>query len=69
MFGNVLKPPEVFYKKGALTNFAKSTGKHLCQSFFFDTGAGVGSVSLFEKGLCHVCFPVNFAKFLRTPFL
>ena len=24
--------PEVFYKKGVLRNFAKLTGKHLCQS-------------------------------------
>ena len=28
--------PEVFYKKGALTNFAKFTGKHPCQSHFFN---------------------------------
>ena len=26
--------PEVFYKKGVLRNFAKFTGKHLCQSLF-----------------------------------
>ena len=25
-------PPEVFYEKGALRNFAKFTGKHLSQS-------------------------------------
>ena len=27
---------EVFFKKGALRNFAKFTGKHLCQSLFFN---------------------------------
>ena len=27
--------PEVFCKKGILRNFAKFTGKHLCQSLFF----------------------------------
>ena len=27
--------PGVFYKKGALKNFAKFTRKHLCQSLFF----------------------------------
>ena len=27
--------PEVFCKKGALRNFLKFTGKHLCQSLFF----------------------------------
>ena len=28
--------PDVFCKKGALENFAKFTGKHLCQSLFFN---------------------------------
>ena len=42
---------EVFCKKGVLGNFAKFTGKHLCQR------------------LWHRCFPVNFAKFPRTPFI
>ena len=46
-------------KKGILRNFAKFTGKHLCQSLFFNKVAG---------GLWHRCFPVKFAKFLRTPF-
>ena len=27
--------PEVFCKKGALRNFTKFTGKHLCQGLFF----------------------------------
>ena len=59
---------EVFCKKGALTDFAKFTGKHLCQSFFFDKVAGLRSATLFKKRLWRRCFPVNFAKFLRTPF-
>ena len=29
------QPTEVFFKKGALRNFAKLTVKHLCQSLFF----------------------------------
>ena len=29
-------PPEVFCKKGVLRNFAKFTGKHLCQRLFFN---------------------------------
>ena len=28
--------PEVFCKKAVLRNFAKFTGKHLCQSLFFN---------------------------------
>ena len=40
-------------------NFAKFTGKHLCQSLVFSKVAGL---------LWHRCFPVNFVRFLRTPF-
>ena len=29
------QPPEVFCKKDVLRNFAKFTGKHLCQSLFY----------------------------------
>ena len=29
------QPPEVFYKKAALENFAISTGKHLCWNIYF----------------------------------
>ena len=32
--------PDVFCEKGVLRNFAKSTGKHLCQSLFFNKVAG-----------------------------
>ena len=32
--------PEVFYKKGVFRNFAKFTGKHLCQDLFFNNVAG-----------------------------
>ena len=41
-----------------LRNFAKFTGKHLCHSLFL--------IKLQPKAQC---FPVNFAKFLTTPFL
>ena len=59
--------PEVFCKKGVLRNFAKFTGKHLFQSLFFNKVAG-RPVTLLKKRLWHRCFPVNFTKFLRTPF-
>ena len=42
-------------KKGVLRNFAKFPGKHLWVSYLI-------------KRLWHRCFPVNFAKFVRTPF-
>ena len=47
---------EEFCRKGVLRNFAKFTGKHLRQILFL------------KKRLWHKCFPVNLAKFLRTPF-
>ena len=56
-------------RKGILRNFAKFTGKHLCQSLFFNKVAGLSPATLLKKRLWHRCFPVNFAKFLRTPFL
>ena len=62
--------PEVFHKKAVLRNFAKFTGKYLCQRLFFNTVAGQARpATLIKKSLWHRCFPVNFAKFLRTPFL
>ena len=60
--------PEVFCKKGVLKNFTKCTGKHLCQSFFFNKVAGLRPATLLKMRLWHRCFPVNFAKFSRTPF-
>ena len=55
------QPPEVFYKKDALRNFAKFTGKHLCQSLFLNKVVGLR--------LWHRCFHVNFRKFVRQTFL
>ena len=61
--------PEVFCKKGVLKSFAKFTGKHLCQSLFYNKVAGLRPTTLLKKRLWHRCFPVNFAKFLGKPFL
>ena len=58
----------MFRKKGVLTNFAKFTGKHMCQSLFFNKVADLRVATLLKKRLWHRYFPVNFAKFLRTPF-
>ena len=56
-------------KKIVLRNFAKITGKHLCQSFLFRKFASSRPANLLKKGLSCRCLPVSFAKFLRTPFL
>ena len=59
--------PEMLCKKGALTNFLKFIGKHLCQGLFFNKVAA-RSATLLKKRLWRRCFPVNFAKFLRKTF-
>ena len=61
--------PKVFCKKGVLRNFTKFTGKHLYQSLFLNKVAGLRPATLLKKRLWHRYFPVNFAKFLRAPFL
>ena len=60
---------EAVRKKGVLRNFAKFTGKHLCQSLFFNKVVGLRPATLLKKRLWRRCFPVNFVKFLRIPFL
>ena len=61
--------PGVFCKKDVLRNFAKFTGKHLCQSLFFNKVACLRPATLLKKRLWHRYFYANFVKFLRTPFL
>ena len=63
------QPPGVFYKKDVLKNFSKFTGKHLCWSLFFNKDAGLRPATLLKNRFQQRCFPVNFVKFLRTPFL
>ena len=46
--------PEVFCKRGVLRNFAKFTGKHLCQSIYFN-----------KEALAQL-FSFDFSKFLNT---
>ena len=64
--------PEVFYKKGALENFAKFTGTHLRRSLFFNK---VADLQLLKWRLRHRCFGLNFCKifrnnlFYRTPLI
>ena len=51
---------EVFCRKGVLGNFAKFKG---------NTCVRVHVLIKLQKRLWHWCFPANFVKFLRTPFL
>ena len=59
---------ELFCKKGVLRNLSKFTGKHLCQSLFFNKVAGLRRATNIKKETLRRCFPVNFVKFLRTSF-
>ena len=52
--------PEVFCKKGVLRNFVKFTGKHMCQSLFFNKVAGARNFIKKETLV---------QMFLGTPFL
>ena len=56
-------------KKGALKNFAKFTGKHLCQSLFFNKGCRPKTGNFIEKETMTQLFSVNFVKFSRTYIL
>ena len=55
------------FKLGVLKNFVNSSGKRLCRSLFLIKLQT--SCNSIKKKLQHRCFPVKFAKFLRTPFL
>ena len=39
------------------------------QSLFFNKVTGLRAATLLKQKLWHIFFPVNFAKFLRTPYL
>ena len=60
--------PEVFYKKGVLRNFAKFTGKHLCQGLFFNEVAGLGPASLLKRDAGTGVFLWIFQNFLGHLF-
>ena len=56
-------------KKGVSKNFAKFKEEHLVLQSLCNKVAGLRSATLLKKRLQHMCFPVNFVTFLRTPSL
>ena len=71
--GQIDPPPQVktTLKNPSLVrvkNFAIFTGKHLCRCLFFNKITSLPA-TLSKKGTLEQVFPVNFAKFLRTPIL
>ena len=66
--------PEVFCKKGVLRNFTKFTGKHLCQSLFFNKVAGqacnfIKKETLAQVFSCEFCEISKNTFFYRTPLV
>ena len=59
----------MFYKIGALKDFAKFAGKHQRWSLFFNKVAGWEPATLLKSRLQHRCFLANFAKSSGTSFL
>ena len=58
--------PEVFCKKGALRNFAKFTGKHLCQSHFL---IKLQACNFIKKETLPQVFSCEYCEIFRAPFL
>ena len=54
-------------KKGFLRNFAKFTGKHLCQRLFFNKVAGLSPATLLKKTLTQV-FSCKFCEISKNTF-
>ena len=59
--------PEVFCKKDVLRNSAKFTGKHLCQSLFFNKIADLACNFVKKETLAQV-FSCEFCKISRNTF-
>ena len=54
-------------KKGVLRNFTKFTGKHLCQSLFFNKVSG-GTCNFIKKENLAQAFSCEFCKICRNDF-
>ena len=59
--------PDVFCEKGVLRNFAEFTGKHLCQSLFFNKVAG-GAWNFIKKETLAQVFSCEFRDITKNTF-
>ena len=57
----------MFCRKGVLRNFVKFTGKHLCQSLFFNKVAGEGCNFIKKETLAQV-FSCEFYEISKNTF-
>ena len=55
-------------KKGVLRNFRKFTGKHLCQSLFFNKVAGLRLATLLKKETLAQVFSCDFCEIYKNTF-
>ena len=64
---NQRRRPEVLYKKGALRNFLKRTGKHLCQILFLIKLQALASNFIKKETLAQV-FSCEFCEISKNTF-
>ena len=62
------QPPELFYEKRCSYKLHKIHKKTPVPESFFNKIADLRAATLLKKKLWHRCFPVNFAKCLRTRY-
>ena len=55
--------------KKVFKEISQNSQENICDRVSFLIKLQPEPATLFKKRLWHRCFPVNFAKFLRTPFL
>ena len=63
------QPVEVFYEKMCSEKFRNIPKKKYVVETLFYNVAGIQACNFIKKRLKHRCFPVNIAKFSRTPIL
>ena len=56
----------VFCKKGVLKNFAKFTGKHLCQNLFSNKFTGLKACNFIKKETLAQVFPCEFCEIYKN---
>ena len=66
---NIFIEQEVFYKKTITKNFKIFTEETCVVASFLIKNPGLQLCNFIKTRLQHRCFPVNIAKFLKTPIL
>ena len=63
------QPSEVFCRRRSSLKFRKFHWKTSVLESIFNKVAGLKACNFIKKRLQHTCFPIKYAKFLRTPIL